>query len=246
MPKAIQIGKKASRISPALAAQMAAGAVVPGALSVEQIESEATPEVVKTPEQIAAETAAAALLAAGTKTPEQIAAEAAAAAGGEEEEEEVPSPELTARVTELETNLTTLNTQLTTAKGVSDHLQSQLNAANENLGATKVELTAAKASATALKTGNEALRSVVMDATKNLSVAFSTQPPVLDSLNDADLCTQYTSLRTRFDKAYLVGGKTKATDEVGKPPLNLLEDEHPAASAATRVTSLPHRRQVNK
>lgn len=251
MPQAaIKFGQKKSRISPTLAAQMQAGAVVAGAPTVEEIEEEQTET--KTPEQIAAELAAnppkkektaeeiaAEAAAAATKTPEQIAAETAAA--------KAPA-ELATKVTELETNVSALTTQLTTAKGVNDHLQAQLNTANETLGATKAQLTAATEAQTKLKAGNESLRKVVIGATQNLSVAFSTQAPVLDSLDDAALCTQYTSLRERFEKAFVTGGKSKASDEIKNPPSNLLEpgEEHPAASAAAKVTSLPHRKQVNK
>jgi hypothetical protein len=240
MPQAIKIGKKQSRVSPELAAQLSAGAVVAGAPTVEELEAAAAaagekPE--KPGEQLNAGEGE------GTGTGEgEGQGEGQGEGEGEGEGQGEGNPDLSARVTELETNVTALNTQLTTQKGINEHLQTQLNAANETLGATKAELNTAKEATTKANKNISAYRTVVMNAITNLSVAFSTQPPALDSMTDEQLCAQYTTMRERFDKAYVTGGKSQATDEVQNPPKNLLTaDENPVASAAARVTTLPSR-----
>jgi hypothetical protein len=238
MPKAIQIGKKKSRVTPELAAQMAAGAVVAGAPPVEEIEKAAPVDPEKAPEQPAGE------LNAGEEAGKE---NNEGGEGGEGEEEEVtstPNAELSAKITLLESNVASLTSQITTQKGINEHLQTQLNTANENLGSTKAELTRIKEDNAKAKTDNDSLRKVVMNAVKNLAVAFSTQPPSLESLSNTDLCNQYTTMRERFEKAYVTGGKSTASDEVRNPPQNLLSatDQHPAASAAAKVTSLPRKR----
>jgi hypothetical protein len=249
MPQAIKIGKKKSRITPELAAQMAAGAVVAGAPSVEELEAAATPPA--NPEKKPAAQGTADLNAgegAGAGEGEGGEGGGEGGEGGEgggDDNVETTNAELSAEITTLKGNVTSLNTQLTTQKGINEHLQTQLNAANETLGSTKAKLSQIEEANTKAKADNETLRKAVLNATKNLAVAFSTQPPRLEGLSDADLCAQYTSMRERFDKAYVTGGKSTASDEVTNPPNNLLAstDVHPAASAATKVTSLPSRKR---
>jgi hypothetical protein len=242
MPNAIQIGRKKSRISPELAARMAEGAVVAGAPTVEELEAAAQtpndPDKNKPGEGEGDQLNAGEGEGAGAGEGEGEGGESNGAGEGEQ-----PNADLTAKVTTLEGNIATLNTQLTTQKGINEHLQTQLNAANETLGTTKAELATAKEAVEKSAASITSLRAVAMTAIKNLSVAFSTQPPVLEGMSDEALCKTYTDMRTRFDKAYVTGGRSKASDEGGNPPPNLLEgaDVHPAASAATRVTSLPSR-----
>lgn len=172
----------------------------------------------RTPEQIAADEAAAAAQAAAqaaTEAATEAAAATAAAATAAAAAQQVTKPE-------------------EGQQAVLAYVQGQLTAANAALAAANVELATLKAAHAAMKVNHDALLSIAAASATNMRVALRLAPVDMSAMSAEGVLAEHASSVAAFTKTFPVGGVAATTKPGAGDEKPEADPHYKARIAATR------------